>query len=72
VRKSTYFSAAPGFFEYTETTRLWPPRMAALPPPSNCGNGMTLNLPATLVPFFCPSEYAYGQLRMNVARPDSK
>ena len=29
-------------------------------------------VPATLVPFFSPSAYAYGQLRMNVALPDSK
>ena len=39
------FSAPPGFFEYVEITRFAPPRMPALPPPSNSGNGTTSNLP---------------------------
>ena len=45
------FSAPPGFFEYAETTLLWPPRIAALPPPSKSGNGMTANLPLTFAAF---------------------
>jgi hypothetical protein len=55
LRKSTSFSAAPALSVKTEITLLWPPRMAALPAPSNSGNGATLNLPETLVPFFWPS-----------------
>ena len=45
------FSAPPGFFEYTEMTMLWPPRIAALPPPSNAGYGATANLPLTFGAF---------------------
>ena len=43
--------------------------MPALPPPSNSGNGATSNFGAFL--FFLPVAYAYGQLRMKVARPAS-
>ena len=49
------FSAAPGLSEYTEMTQLWPPRMAALPAPSNSGNGITSNFPLILGAF-SPSE----------------
>ena len=52
------FTAPAGFFEYAEITRLWPPRIPALPPPSKVGNGATLNLCAILLPFWLPSAYA--------------
>jgi len=45
VRKWVSRTAPFGFLEYAETTRLWPPRIPALPPPCQDGSGATLNLP---------------------------
>ena len=36
-------------------TELWPPRIAALPPPSNAGYGATANLPLIFEPYMLPS-----------------
>ena len=52
-------------------TLLWPPRIAAVPPPSHSGNGATVNLPLTFGASLA-ERVAYGQLRMKVALPDSK
>src|SRR6266496_5482931 len=62
--------AASWCFEYLLIASCQPPTVPTAWPPELCGSVVTLNFP-TIFDWLgsVPSEYAYGQLRMNAALP---
>src|SRR3954454_5190478 len=64
--------AASTCFEYLFTASCQPPTVPT-EEPEPCGSVVTLNFPTTFDCFgSAPSEYAYGQFRMNAALPARK
>ncbi len=54
------------------TARFWPPSAEIVPAPEKVGSGAMPKAPMTLLPSPPMAGWAYGQLRMNTARPDRK